>query len=48
VFYSHESDLGNGWEDIGTYADDPPEAHEAALRMGVNLFMYAVTSGGTR
>ena len=45
VFYSYESDLGNGWEDIGTYADDPPAAHEAALRMGVNLFMYAVTSG---
>ncbi|MCE2802541.1 MAG: DUF4159 domain-containing protein [Gemmatimonadota bacterium] len=44
VFYSHESDLGNGWEDIGTYPADPPEAHEAALRMGVNLFVYAVTS----
>lgn len=48
VFYSYESDLGNGWEDIGTYADDPPAAHEAALRMGVNLFMYAVTSGPGR
>jgi hypothetical protein len=45
VYYSHEADLGNGWEDVGTYADDPPEAHEAALRMGVNLFVYAVTSG---
>lgn len=44
VFYSHESDLGNGWEDLGTYPADPPEAHEAALRMGVNLFVYAVTS----
>lgn len=44
VFYSHESDLGNGWEDIGTYPADPPEAHEVALRMGVNLFVYAVTS----
>ena len=44
VFYSYESDLGNGWEDIGTYAADPPERHEDALRMGVNLFVYAVTS----
>ncbi len=44
VYYSHESDLGNGWEDIGTYPDDPPERHEDALRMGVNLFVYAVTS----
>jgi hypothetical protein len=43
VYYSSESDLGNGWEDIGTYSD-PPELHEAALRMGVNLFVYAVTS----
>jgi hypothetical protein len=43
VFYSHESDLGNGWEDVGTYAD-PPALHEAALRMGVNLFVYAITS----
>ena len=48
VFYSHESDLGNGWEDIGTYPDDPPESHEAALRMGVNLFVYATTSGMDR
>jgi hypothetical protein len=44
VFYSYESDLGNGWEDVGTYPDDPPALHEEALRMGVNLFVYAVTS----
>jgi hypothetical protein len=44
VFYSFSSDLGNGWEDVGTYAGDGPELHEAALRMGVNLFVYAVTS----
>jgi hypothetical protein len=43
VYYSYSSDLGNGWEDVGTY-DDPPALHEAALRMGVNLFVYAVTS----
>jgi hypothetical protein len=43
VFYSYESDLGNGWEDPGTY-NDPPALHESALRMGVNLFVYAVTS----
>ena len=43
VYYSYESDLGNGWEDVGTY-DDPPALHEAAIRMGVNLFVYAVTS----
>lgn len=43
VFYSHESDLGNGWEDITTY-NNPPELHEQALRMGVNLVVYAVSS----
>lgn len=46
VYYSSESDLGNGWEDLGTY-NDPPELHEAALRMGVNLFVYAMTGRPT-
>ena len=43
VYYSHESDLGNGWEDPAVH-NDPPALHESALRMGVNLFLYAVTS----
>jgi hypothetical protein len=47
VYYSWSTDLGNGWEDIGTYPTDPPEIHEQALRMGVNLFTYAVTSRPT-
>ncbi len=42
VFYSYESDLGNGWEDPETYGD-PPELREAALRMGVNLFLHALS-----
>jgi hypothetical protein len=42
VFYSYESDLGDGWEDADVHGD-PPEVREAALRMGVNLFTYAVT-----
>ena len=46
VFYDYEADLGNGWEDQGTY-NDPPELHEAALQMGINLFVYAVTSRPT-
>ncbi len=44
LYYTFQSDLGNGWEDAGTYATDPPELHEQALRMGVNLVTYAVTS----
>ena len=43
LYYSYESDLGNGWEDPAVY-NDPPALHEQALRMGVNLFAYAVTS----
>ena len=46
VYYSYQSDLGNGWENVGTY-NDPPELHEQALRMGVNLFTYAATSRPT-
>jgi hypothetical protein len=44
VFYSYQSDLGDGWEDPGVHKD-PAEKHEAALRMGVNLFSYAVGLG---
>ncbi|PYP34301.1 MAG: hypothetical protein DMD46_16905 [Gemmatimonadetes bacterium] len=43
VYYSYQTDLGDGWEDPEVH-HDPPELHEAALRMGVNLFTYAVSS----
>jgi hypothetical protein len=42
-FYSFECDLGNGWEDLGTYAGDTPEARLKALRMGANLVQYVLT-----
>lgn len=42
VFYSYQSDLGNGWEDSERY-NDAPDVREAALRMGVNLFVYAIS-----
>ena len=41
VFYSYQSDLGNGWEDA-TVHNVPPATREEALRMGVNLFVYAL------
>ena len=44
VYYSYETDLGDGWEDPDVHRD-PPEKREAALRMGVNLFAYAVGFG---
>ena len=43
VYYSYQADLGDGWEDPDVH-NDPPEKHEVALRMGVNLFTYAVTA----
>ncbi|MDZ4673397.1 MAG: DUF4159 domain-containing protein [Gemmatimonadota bacterium] len=44
VFYSYETDLGDGWEDAAVHGD-APELREGALRMGVNLFAYAVGTG---
>jgi hypothetical protein len=41
VFYSYQSDLGDGWEDPEVHGD-PYEIRESALKMGVNLFAYAV------
>lgn len=42
VFYTHETDLGDGWEPASVH-DNPPEKREAALRMGVNILTYAMT-----
>lgn len=42
-YYTYETDLGNGWEDAGTYAEDTPEVREKALKMGANLVQYALT-----
>jgi hypothetical protein len=41
VFYSYQSDLGDGWEDPEVH-QDPPAVREQALRMGVNLFLYVL------
>lgn len=42
VFYTYESDIGDGLEDEGIH-DDPPEKREEAMRMAVNVIVYAVT-----
>jgi hypothetical protein len=42
VFYSYESDLGDGWEDAAVHGN-PADVREAALRMGANLFLYALS-----
>lgn len=42
VFYTYETDLGDGWEDTDVH-NDPPEKHQAALKMGTNIVLYALT-----
>ncbi len=42
-YYTYECDLGNGWEDFGTYAGDTEETRQKALKMGANLVQYALT-----
>ena len=46
VFYSYESDLGDGWEDPGVH-EDAEQVREKATQMGVNLFLYALSSTTT-
>lgn len=42
-FYTYECDLGNGWEDAGTYAGDSAESRLKALKMGADIVQYALT-----
>lgn len=42
LYYLYESDIGDGWEDPQVH-NDPPEKREAALKMGMNIFVYALT-----
>lgn len=41
LYYTYQSDLGDGWEDPEVH-HDPEPVREQALRMGVNLFVVAV------
>lgn len=42
VFYSYESDLGDGWEPPEVHGN-PEEIRLKALRLGTNLLLYAMT-----
>jgi len=37
--YTHEADLGDGWEDADVH-NDPAEVREKALKMGANIIQY--------
>jgi hypothetical protein len=42
VFYTYESDIGDGLEDPDVHGD-PPGKREVAFRMAVNILFYALT-----
>ncbi len=42
LYYLYEADIGDGWEDPQVH-EDPPEKRQQALRMGMNLLVYAMT-----
>ncbi|MAD97049.1 MAG: hypothetical protein CMB99_06950 [Flavobacteriaceae bacterium] len=43
VFYDHETDLSDGWEDESIH-NNPPKVREKALQMGSNIIQYAFSN----
>ena len=43
VFFTYESDLGDGWEDESVH-NDPLERRNAALQMGTNVIVWSLTN----
>jgi len=43
VFYTHECDLGDGWEDTEVH-NDSDATRQKALQMGANIIQYAFTT----
>jgi len=44
VYYTYQSDLGDGWEDPDVH-NDPPEKRLAALKMGANIVIWRLMGG---
>ena len=42
VFYSYQSDLGDGWEDASVH-NDPENVRLNALKMGTNIIVWVLT-----
>jgi hypothetical protein len=42
VYYTYETNISDGWADAEVH-NDPLEKREQAIRMGTNIFIYAVT-----
>ncbi len=43
VFYTYETNPSDGWADPDVH-NDPPEKREAALKLGTNIVVYALTN----
>jgi len=43
VFYSYDTDIGDGMEDAGVHPDSPAKRDEA-MRMGINVALYAMSA----
>lgn len=42
IFYNFNSDIGDGWDDPEVHGD-PPEKRSAALKMGTNVVVWALS-----
>jgi hypothetical protein len=42
IFYTFETNISDGWADPEVH-NDPPEKREESFKMGVNIFLYALT-----
>jgi hypothetical protein len=42
VFYTYETNLSDGWADAHVH-NNTPERREQALKMGVNIVIWAMT-----
>lgn len=42
VYYSYNTDIGDGTEDVGVH-DDPADKREAAMQMAMNVVVYALS-----
>jgi hypothetical protein len=47
TLYAYESDIHDGWEDEQVH-DDPPQNRELAFKMGVNIFVFALSQAVVR
>jgi hypothetical protein len=43
VLFTYDTDLGDGLEDAGVHPDDPPAKREDALRMAINIALFALS-----